>query len=1082
MTAATSDATRQVSMPGASPRPPENALQPESSLQAVGCANASDRLKPRLQSEQRFSEQVSMPGASPRPPENALQPESSLQAVGCANASDRLKPRLQSEQRFSEQVSMPGASPRPPENALQPESSLQAVGCANASDRLKPRLQDAQRLSEQLKSWMAAICPDRGREIVPYLARLLALPLDVEAMGQLDALSPRQLKQATFEAVEAVIAAMAQSRPLALVCEDLHWADPTSLELLESLLSLTARVPLLLVCVCRPEPDHGSWRLREVIGGQCAGRHIALTLQPLSPGESEALILNLLGARPPIVPEPRAEIAALPEGMLWRALKPTEGNPFFIEEILRALIGQGALARDEASGGWRARDDAIGLSIPDTVQGVLAARIDHLAEAPRHVLRLASVIGRIFPYRLLAALAGEEPDLDAHLLTLQREELIRERPGAPEREYIFKHELTREVAYHGLLKKDRRVAHRRVGETLERLLGARIEEQLDLLAHHWEQAEDPVKAVEYLLRAGDRDRLAYAHQEAVASYERALAILRSQGDDAGCARTLMRLGLVYSAAFDYRKASEVSREGFAFWRKAMAEPQAAPPLPPQTLRLSWYPCRAVEVLRYHSAGLQLQLFAGLVEETPALEVTPLVAEGWDVSADGKSYTFHLRPDAFWSDGKPVIAADFLHGWLRTLRPGMPDETAMLFDDICGAAAYHRGELTNLDDLGIRPIGPHTLVVELERPAAYFLHILALAAATPMPSHRMKPDGTVGNTAGRWVGNGPFVVEAICPGELLALGRNPSYCGRFTGNVERIEINQQFAANQWDAMLELFRRDQLDVCDTWNFPPEAHAAAHNWHSGNVLTVPLFTAGAFVFDVTQAPFDDIRVRRAYQMGVDVPAISRKFSDGRVTPATGGWIPPGMPGHSPNLAPPFDPVEARRLMTEAGYPDGRGFPVIRSLSEHSPGANHYGGLIREQLRCNLGIHMEPWTVGVVEHDLILATARIPPARMMWLGISAHYPDPDSILRVTGQRLWRMVGRRHADFDRLVEKARSLSDHEARMALYRQADAILVREAYIWPHLYSQTRLLLKPWVKRFPISPLPLSFWKDVVIEPH
>jgi oligopeptide transport system substrate-binding protein len=550
----------------------------------------------------------------------------------------------------------------------------------------------------------------------------------------------------------------------------------------------------------------------------------------------------------------------------------------------------------------------------------------------------------------------------------------------------------------------------------------------------------------------------------------------------------MRIGLTHTAAFDYRRAEAASNEGCALWRVAMARPPATAGLPegvpPQTLRLGWYPSATIEALQARAAPIQLQLFSGLVEETPALEVVPAVAEGWDVSPDGRTYTFHLRPDAFWSDGAPVVAADFLAGWRRTLDPAMPDETALLLDDIRGARAYHRGELTNLDDLGIRPIGPHTLIVELDRPAAYFLHILALPVATPAASHL--PDAPAAceapDTCAHWVGNGPFVVEAIRPGEALVLTRNPAYTGRFTGNVGRVEINQRFAANEWEAMIEMFRSGGYDICGIWNFPPQAHAAVRSWHTGEYLVAPTLTVGAWIFNVTQPPFDDLRVRRALQCGVDVCGLIWQVNEGRISPGTGGWAPPGMPGHSPGLAPTFDLAAARRLLAAAGYRDGADLPRTRILGEDAPVAHHYSVAFRGQLRDNLGITVERQSPGPTEHDRILRTATIPPANLMWLGVTVRYPDPDSLLRVMGERVWRMVGRRHAEYDRLVAEARGLQDHAARLALYRQADAILIREAYVWPHLYARTHLLLQPWVKRYPVSPLPMSFWKDVVIAPH
>jgi tetratricopeptide (TPR) repeat protein len=160
------------------------------------------------------------------------------------------------------------------------------------------------------------------------------------------------------------------------------------------------------------------------------------------------------------------------------------------------------------------------------------ARIDRLEAGPKHILQLASVIGRIFAYPVLSAVVAQEEgrlasdQLEEHLVALQRAQMIRERARVPEREYIFKHELTREAAYNGLLRRERQIYHRQVAEALERLYPARLEEQVELLAHHWEWAEEPEKAAGYLLRAGNQARAAYANREAIAHLTKGLALLK----------------------------------------------------------------------------------------------------------------------------------------------------------------------------------------------------------------------------------------------------------------------------------------------------------------------------------------------------------------------------------------------------------------------------------------------------------------------------------------------------------------------------------------------------------------------------
>ena len=289
-----------------------------------------------------------------------------------------------------------------------------------------------------LRQWIAELCPNDFDAVYPYLGQLLALPLEPEAAAKLADLDGPELKRRTYSAVDTALTCAANRKPLAIVCEDLHWADPSSLELLEHILALTDKTGLLVMCVFRANAEHGSWRLRELAARHYHHRHTDLWLQPLSAGESETLVSNLLGAGLSSASEGSKGV---PTRLIYRILGQAEGNPFYVEEVLRTLIDTGAIVHDDL-GRWQITQDVADLAIPDTLQGVLVARIDRLQDDTKRVLQLASVIGRVFLHRVLAAIAQEERDLDDMLLALQRHELIRERARIPELEFIFKHELT----------------------------------------------------------------------------------------------------------------------------------------------------------------------------------------------------------------------------------------------------------------------------------------------------------------------------------------------------------------------------------------------------------------------------------------------------------------------------------------------------------------------------------------------------------------------------------------------------------------------------------------------------------------
>jgi ABC-type oligopeptide transport system substrate-binding subunit/class 3 adenylate cyclase len=896
---------------------------------------------------------------------------------------------------------------------------------------------------DALQEHVLALCPDRLDDVYPYLGRLMSLPLEVEDETRIRDLEGEKIKAGTFRAVETLIERGASDRPCVLICEDLHWGDPTSMELLEQLLALTDHVPLLFICVFRPQTERGSWRIRETAARLYRHRHTDLWLDPLSASESETLVGNLLG------------LEGLSQKLKWRILSHAEGNPFYVEEIIRSLIDTGAIVRDEATGRWQATRDVADIAIPDTLHGVLMARIDRLREDTKRVLQMAAVIGRIFLYRVLAAIAKEERELDAHLLTLQREEMIRERARLPELEYIFKHHLTQEAAYNDLLKKERRVFHRQVAEALERLFPDRLEEQVGLLAHHWERAGEAEKATEYLLRAGDQARLTYAHQEAIDYYQRALAFLKEQEERERAARTLMKLGLTYHTAFDFRRSRQAYEEGFTLWQRAgEAQPPVRLSLAPHALRVTSPGVITLDPTlheKVESAQAIAQLFSGLVESTPELDVVPDVAQSWEVSEGGRKYIFHLRDDVRWSDGAPLTARDFEYAWQRALDPATGSSLAAgLLYDVKGARAFHRGE-SEWGNVGIQAIEDLTLTIELEEPTGYFLHLLAC-----------------------WniVTNGPFRLEAWDRKQSMVLVRNPEYHGKFAGNVQRVEISfPLFQASELSAFLRTYEADGLDMFFLHGLPPTEVDCARQRHAREYISAPLLITYYVVFDVSRPPFDDPRVRRAFALATDKKTLANVVMKGYEFPATGGFVPLGMPGHSAGIGLPYDPEQARDLLAEAGYPGGRGLSVIDvyTFERLIPNSEYLQAKWREIL----GVEFARLKRLTAEEGTALP-------HMILKGWIADYPDPDSFLRmgISG----RLSTWHNEAYDRLVGEARQVMDQPARMELYQEADRFLIEEAVVVPFAYGRWHLLVKPWVRRFPTSAIRWWFFKDVIIEPH
>ncbi len=370
----------------------------------------------------------------------------------------------------------------------------------------------------KLESKLGALAGEDGTDTGLYLGVLLGLPLAGEREAQVRFLDADKVNVQVFRAVRRFLQHLTEQRPLVVVLEDWHWADDASVQLLEHLMPLIRTMPLLIVCTTRPQPDGTPARLIEAARRAVADRLTEIRLAPLSATASLELVGEAFG------------LGTLPHGLREVVLRRAEGNPFFLEEIVRALVDLG-LVRQGATGQWELSEALGQLGIPDTVRGVIVARIDRLDEELKELLRVAAVVGRSFLRSLLAAIAEHDRDVDAHLGELQLLDLVRERRHLPELEYAFRHALTQEAVYDSILLKRRRELHRAVARVVEELLVDRGTELYGLLAFHYARAEDWENAERCLLAAGDQAGGVAADAEALDYYQQALAAHDRLGGD-----------------------------------------------------------------------------------------------------------------------------------------------------------------------------------------------------------------------------------------------------------------------------------------------------------------------------------------------------------------------------------------------------------------------------------------------------------------------------------------------------------------------------------------------------------------------
>lgn len=363
---------------------------------------------------------------------------------------------------------------------------------------------------KRLEKAIRAIHPEETDEILPFVATLMGMKFTGRHAKRIKGIEGEALEKLIVKNVRDLVIKGSELRPTVFVMEDLHWADTSSIELLDALYRLAEKHKLVFINVYRPgyldEKDQGI----SAFGKRLPAYSVEIEIQPLERDDSEKLIENML------------EIKGLPFSIRDQIVNRAGGNPFFIEEVGRSLIDEGAIVKKKF--GFEVTDKINGVVIPPTINDVLIARIDRLEEQTRELVKVASVIGRSFFDRIIKDVADFIAGVDDRLIYLKDAQLIRDRIRMQEVEYLFKHALAQEAAYDSTLIQQRKALHLKVAQSIERIFRERLHEFFGMLAYHFSKGGDLDKAEEYMVKAGEEALRSSASSEALNYFQDALKL------------------------------------------------------------------------------------------------------------------------------------------------------------------------------------------------------------------------------------------------------------------------------------------------------------------------------------------------------------------------------------------------------------------------------------------------------------------------------------------------------------------------------------------------------------------------------
>lgn len=468
-----------------------------------------------------------------------------------------------------------------------------------------------------------------------------------------------------------------------------------------------------------------------------------------------------------------------------------------------------------------------------------------------------------------------------------------------------------------------------------------------------------------------------------------------------------------------------------------------------------------------------QLFEGLIQNDPkTLKPIPAIAESWEISPDGRVYTFHLRKDVKWSNGDPVTANDFLYSWKRVLEPATGAEYAYQLYYVKNGKAYNTGEIKDFAQVGIKVVDDYTLVTELENATAYWLDLLAFHTLLPVNQKCVEEFQEKWTRAENIVTNGPFLLKEWTPKDRIVLEKNPDYY-----DAENVRLTKIIAYSMEDnvAALNMFKAGETDWIPT--IPLTHIDEAKTWPETHIT--PFLSTYYYRFNVTDDVVGDVRVRKALNMAVDKQEICDYVIKAGQKPAT-TFVPPGIAGYNPPEGPGYDPDKARALMAEAGYgPGGKAFPELKLLYNTSEGHKKIAEAIKQMWKDELGMDVQLQNVEWKVYLKDLAALDYDISRAGWIG---DYTDPNTFLD-----MWvtdggnNQTGWSNEEYDGLIQAAAEELNPEKRMEILSHAEDILINGAMpIMPIYYYVNVNVVKSYVKGMNYNLRDFHLMKYLYIE--